>query len=74
MSALPPKADIDWSLANVRFVPIATTASFFIEELADRFHRRVRLFFHDPMPGICNDAAFNIGADLPHDCSLLLSK
>jgi hypothetical protein len=26
------------------------------------------------MPGICNDAAFNIGADLPHDCSLLLSK
>jgi hypothetical protein len=23
MSALPPKADIDWSLLHVRFVPIA---------------------------------------------------
>jgi hypothetical protein len=53
---------------------LAIGCSPFHEEVANRFHRRARLFFHDPMPGICNNAAFNIGADLPHNCSLLRSK
>jgi hypothetical protein len=41
---------------------------------ANRFYRRVRLLFHDPMPGIRDNAAFNIGGNLAHDFGWLRSK
>src|SRR5690349_10574232 len=76
MSALPQKQICTiqkWMSAASRhqvLIRFSTRVSLFIEERADRLHRRVRLLLHDPMSGICDDAALNIGADLAHDCSL----
>ena len=45
-----------------------------LEKLTDRLYCRVRLFLHNPMSGIGDNAALNIGADLAHDFGLLRSE
>lgn len=46
-----PRADMCGAQAHVCFAGHEQTAdSLFIEELANCFHRLVRLLFHDPMP------------------------
>ena len=46
----------------------------FREKIANRLDSRIRLLLHNPMAGICDYSAFNIGGNLVHDCGLLFSK
>jgi hypothetical protein len=50
MSALPQKAAFAARINCQLAANSSQSGSLFIEELADHFHRRVRLLFHDPVP------------------------